>query len=85
MVKKTKIVVFDLDGTLLCLPIDYKKLLKKFSEILKVNKKRPILEVISKTNKKTREKLFELWTNAELEAFPRFKTVSYTHLTLPTN
>ena len=50
-------------------------LLKRFSEILKVNEKRPILEAVSKTNKKTREKLFELWTNAELEAFSRFKII----------
>ena len=63
-----KAVIFDLDGTLIRLPIDYGKLLKEFSEIMETNNVRPLTEKISKLNDKTRKNIFEVWDRFELAA-----------------
>ncbi|MEM3458322.1 MAG: HAD-IA family hydrolase [Candidatus Bathyarchaeia archaeon] len=70
-----KAVVFDLDGTLIHLPIDYEKLFKEFSKIMKTEEVRPLTEKISKLDEKTRKRVFEVWDRFELEALKNF-TVS---------
>jgi HAD superfamily hydrolase (TIGR01549 family) len=67
-----KAVIFDLDGTLIHLPIDYGRLFKEFSKIMKTEEVRPITEKISKLNKKTRKRVFEIWDKFELEALRNF-------------
>ena len=42
-----KAVVFDLDGTLLDLPIDYPSLYEKFKQLMGVDEVRPILKTVA--------------------------------------
>jgi HAD superfamily hydrolase (TIGR01549 family) len=63
-----KAVIFDLDGTLIHLPINYGKLFEEFSEIMKTNDVRPLTEKISRLDNKTRKKIFEVWDKFELAA-----------------
>jgi len=67
-----KAVIFDLDGTLIHLPIDYGRLFKEFSKIMKTEEVRPLTEKISRLNKKTRKRVFEIWDRFELEALRNF-------------
>jgi HAD superfamily hydrolase (TIGR01549 family) len=59
-------VVFDLDGTLVRLPIDYRALFEEFKRIMHVNEVRPVVDTVSKTDEKTRAKVFAAWDKAEL-------------------
>lgn len=63
-------VVFDLDGTLVYLPIDYRTLYRKFEEIMKISmvENQPLTKIIAALDVDTREKIFEVWTEAELDA-----------------
>ncbi|MBS7632044.1 HAD family hydrolase [Candidatus Bathyarchaeota archaeon] len=67
----TKAVIFDLDGTLISLPINYEKLFQKTEEILNTNNVRPFLKTVSKTRGGKRAMIFKVWEEAELEALPR--------------
>jgi HAD superfamily hydrolase (TIGR01549 family) len=64
-------VVFDLDGTLVHLPIDYESLFREFKRIMRVENVHPVLEVVSKVDAATRGQVFEVWEKAELEASTR--------------
>lgn len=61
-------VIFDLDGTLVHLPINYKKLFEEFSKIMKTVNVHPLTKTIPKLDEKTKKKLFKVWHKAELEA-----------------
>lgn len=61
-----KAVVFDLDGTLINLPIDYEGLFRRFSRILKTNDVRPLTKTVAGLDEKTRKKIFEVWDEEEL-------------------
>jgi len=63
-----KAVIFDLDGTLIQLPLDYEKLFQEFSRIMKTGNVRPLAETISKLKEETRTKVFKVWDEAELAA-----------------
>jgi HAD superfamily hydrolase (TIGR01549 family) len=63
-----KAVIFDLDGTLINLPVDYEKLFHEFSKIMRTVDVRPLTKTIPKLNEETRKKVFEVWDKAELEA-----------------
>ena len=52
----TEAVIFDLDGTLINLPIDYEKLFREFSEIAKIDDVHPITKIVSKLDEKTKKK-----------------------------
>jgi HAD superfamily hydrolase (TIGR01549 family) len=58
--------VFDLDGTLVDLPIDYEKLFKTFQAIMHMENVRPLVDTISKVDEETRQRVFEAWDEAEL-------------------
>jgi HAD superfamily hydrolase (TIGR01549 family) len=62
----TEAVIFDLDGTLIHLPVDYVKLFAEFREIMHVDNVQPVTEVVSKLDKKTRQQVFKAWEKAEL-------------------
>lgn len=68
-----KAVIFDLDDTLIHLPIDYEKLFREFSKIMKTADVRPLTKSISKLDEKTKKKVFEVWDNAELAALADMK------------
>jgi HAD superfamily hydrolase (TIGR01549 family) len=59
-------VVFDLDGTLVDLPIDYENLFDEFKRIMRVDSVRPLAETVPKTDAKTRRRVFRAWDRAEL-------------------
>lgn len=62
-----KAVIFDLDGTLLDLPINYPKMYVEFSSILGVTEVRPILKTVAQIkDKATLERIFNSWERFEL-------------------
>jgi HAD superfamily hydrolase (TIGR01549 family) len=66
-----KAVVFDLDGTLANVPIDYEKLFEEFRKIMNTDKVRPLANTVSKVNKITRKRVFKAWDAAEFTASKR--------------
>jgi len=63
--------VFDLDGTLLCLPINWEQLFAEFKRIMHVDTIRPLVDTVSRLNDKTRREVFDTWDQAELAVFER--------------
>ncbi len=61
-----EVVIFDLDGTLVNLPIDYERLFEEFKRIMQTENVRPLAQVISRVDQATREILFKTWEKAEL-------------------
>jgi HAD superfamily hydrolase (TIGR01549 family) len=64
-------VIFDLDGTLIHLPVDYERLIREFEKVAHVESFHPLLEVVSKLDEATRVKVFKVWDLAELAAAPK--------------
>ena len=62
-------VAFDLDGTLVRLPIDYGTLFEEFKRIMRIKNVRPLVDTVSKADGKTRELVFCAWETAELSVF----------------
>ncbi len=58
-------IIFDLDGTIVDLPIDYEKLFGECREIMHVDTVRPWLTTVSKADLETRKRVFEAWDKAE--------------------
>jgi HAD superfamily hydrolase (TIGR01549 family) len=65
----TRVVVFDLDGTLVNLPIDYEKLFQEIREITKISDVHPITKTISKLDAKTKGEIFKVWDKLEAIAW----------------
>ncbi|MCW3980257.1 MAG: HAD-IA family hydrolase [Candidatus Bathyarchaeota archaeon] len=63
-------VIFDLEGTLVRLPIDYRTLYIKIKRELHITKVRPLTETVKTLDKKSRDKLYRLWDSAEMQALP---------------
>jgi phosphoglycolate phosphatase-like HAD superfamily hydrolase len=59
-------VVFDLDGTLVNLPINYEELVGEFKEIMHMENVRPLVDTVSRVDDETRKKVFRAWDKAEL-------------------
>lgn len=64
-------VVFDLDGTLVCLPIDWEALFDEFKQIIRVDVLRPLVDTVSRLDGQTRLEVFEAWDKAELAVAKR--------------
>jgi HAD superfamily hydrolase (TIGR01549 family) len=67
-------VIFDLDGTLIHLPIDYERLFREFGNIMKTDNVRPLTKTVSRLDEKTRKQLFKAWDRAEVEALAHMTT-----------
>ena len=67
----TKAVIFDLDGTLINLPIDYDRLFQELSKIMKTKNVHPITTTVARLDEKTKKKAFEIWESIELDALER--------------
>ena len=67
-------MIFDLDGTLIHLPIDYDRLFREFGKIMKTDNVRPLTKTICRLDEKTRKQLFKTWDRAEAEALAGMKT-----------
>lgn len=63
-------VIFDLDGTLIHLPLDYDKLFQEIRRILRTNNVRPLLKVLAMTKATERKQVFKVWDSIELETLP---------------
>lgn len=68
-----KAVIFDLDGTLIDLPINYERLFQEFNKIMKTREMQPITKTISRLDAKTKDKIFEMWEKTELEVLKDMK------------
>jgi len=68
-----KVVIFDLDGTLVHLPINYEKLFTEFRKIIGTSNIHPLTQKISELDAKTRKKIFDVWNNFELKAVPNLR------------
>ncbi len=61
-------VVFDLDGTLLDLPIDYPRMFEEFKQLMGVDEVRPILKTVAQIkDPKVLQQVFDCWTGFEAE------------------
>jgi HAD superfamily hydrolase (TIGR01549 family) len=65
----TEAVIFDLDGTLINLPIDYEKFLREFSEIAKIDDVHPVTKTVSQLDEKTKKKILKIWDETEASAW----------------
>ena len=63
-----KAVIFDLDGTLVHLPINYEKLFTEFKKIIGTSDLHPLAQKVSELDTKTKKKIFDVWNNFEIEA-----------------
>lgn len=61
-------VIFDLDGTLIKLPVDYEAMFAEFKKITKTQKIRPLLETVAKLDLETKKQVFKVWDKFELDA-----------------
>lgn len=60
-------VIFDLDGTLLDLPIEYPRLHEKFKALMGVAEVRPLLKTVAQIkDPQVLRRVFEAWTGFEL-------------------
>ena len=67
-------VVFDLDGTLINIPIDYNKLYRKIEKLAKVQKIEGLTKTLQTISKEERMKAFEIWNSEELRVLPKMTT-----------
>ena len=68
-------VIFDLDGTLIHLPLDYDKLFLEIRRILGTDNVRPLLKVLAMANASERKRIFKVWDDIELETLPHVTSV----------
>lgn len=68
-----KAVIFDLDGTLIDLPLDYERLLRKFRKILNVSDVRPLTKMVAGLDGETKKEIFKVWDESELALTNKIK------------
>ena len=71
----TRAIIFDLDGTLVSLPIDYSALYTEFRKILGIKSIEPLTKTVAALNGVVREKVFDTWTRAEFKILPKMAIV----------
>lgn len=64
-------VIFDLDGTLIDLPIDYEKLFSETRKITKIEDIRPLADTVLRLSARTRRKVLKAWDGTELDALAK--------------
>jgi HAD superfamily hydrolase (TIGR01549 family) len=70
-----KAAVFDLDGTLVSLPIDYRALYAEFRKTMGIKDIEPLTKTVGALNEALRGKIFETWTRAEFAILPKMTVV----------
>jgi HAD superfamily hydrolase (TIGR01549 family) len=68
-------VIFDLDGTLIELPMDYEWLFKEVKRILETEKARPLSITVAKASTRQRKEIFKIWDEIELAALSKVTRV----------
>lgn len=66
-----EVAIFDLDGTLIDLPMDYERLFEKIRRTMKVRNVCPLLKTVAKANEQQKKEIFTEWDKIELEALPK--------------
>jgi HAD superfamily hydrolase (TIGR01549 family) len=61
--------VFDLDGTLACLPVDWETLFEDLKRVMHADTVRPLVDTVSRLDEKTRLEVFAAWDKAEVAIF----------------
>ena len=61
--------VFDLDGTLACLPVDWESLFEDLKRVMHVDTVRPLVDAVARLDEKTRLEVFAVWDKAEVAIF----------------
>ncbi|MEM1514810.1 MAG: HAD-IA family hydrolase [Candidatus Bathyarchaeia archaeon] len=74
--EQIKIVIFDLDGTLVNLPIDYEKLRNEIAGILKVRRVNSILNTLLNINEESRAEIFKILDAYELNAIKNMREIA---------
>lgn len=69
-------VVFDLDGTLLDLRIEYEWLFKEVAQIMTRENVRPLLTTIAEASDEQKREIFERWNRLELAALPKATAIA---------
>ena len=59
-------IIFDLDGTLVHLPIEYDNLFRELGRIMKLDTILPLLQTIPTVDENTKKQVFAAWEKAEL-------------------
>jgi len=67
-------VIFDLDGTLVNIPINYETLYKRIAESTGIQKIEGLANLLRKASKEARAKAFEIWEKEEADALPKMTT-----------
>lgn len=68
----TAAFIFDLDGTLVDLPINYWAMFADFKQIMGVEEVQPILETVAKiTDIQTRKRVFDTWERYGLDVLQK--------------
>jgi len=70
-----KAAIFDLDGTLVNLPIDYDALYAEFRKIIGIQNIEPITKTVAALSETLRGKVYETWTIAESVILPKMTIV----------
>ncbi|MGQ9565801.1 MAG: HAD family hydrolase [Candidatus Bathyarchaeales archaeon] len=73
--------IFDLDGTLVNLPIDYEELYARFKKITGKTSVEPLTKTIAELNPTLKKRVFKAWTEMEFAALPRM-TIAEEGITL---
>jgi len=70
-----KAAIFDLDGTLVNLPIDYQALYAEFRKIMGIKNVEPVTKTVAALNQPLKGKVFETWILAEFAILPKMTIV----------
>lgn len=73
--------IFDLDGTLVNLPIDYEELYARFKKTTGKTSVEPLTKTIAELNPTLKKRVFKAWTEMEFAALPRM-TIAEEGITL---
>jgi phosphoglycolate phosphatase-like HAD superfamily hydrolase len=71
-----KAAIFDLDGTLVNLPIDYRALYAEFRKIVGIKNIAPLTKTIGALNGALKRKVLETWARAEFAILPEVTVVN---------
>jgi HAD superfamily hydrolase (TIGR01549 family) len=61
-----KAIIFDLDGTLIDLPVNWEALFDRLKQIMHTENVRPLTITVAQTDPQTRKKVLAAWDEAEL-------------------
>lgn len=76
LIKYIKVVIFDLDGTLVHLPIDYEKIRNEIARILRMKRVDSLLDALLNIDEELRMKIFKILDIYELNAIKNMRKIA---------